>query len=352
MPTLWLFDIEPHEQRYTSEWQTYLPQQLNAAMAIHTKRQWKLEVISGGKTTGTVSPGAFMNFAETNFYKAVQIADFAVKVQLGEVKPMDRVLFTDAWHPGIIQCRYMSELLGLGLTIDAMWHAGSYDQHDILGRKIRNKAWSYNFERSLYEACNRNYFATKFPRDLFLDRIGPRSRNRCRIVGWPMEYLPKLLQPYANSRKDNSILFPHRMSVEKQPKALQTLAPLLPGKKIVYAQQTPIRKLQYHKLLGRSVAIFSASQQETLGIGIYEGLLCGAVPIVPKRLSYKEMYPGWCYPSSWSAFPVRIRKSKTVIAAYIRAAILARNPKNLAKLSKKVGKQYFNGSALYASVLR
>ncbi|MEP1208173.1 MAG: hypothetical protein ABJM29_00425 [Rhizobiaceae bacterium] len=352
MPTLWLFDIEPHEQRYTSEWQVHLPMQLSQSMANNNRRQWKLGIISGCKTSGTLSPGAFMNFAETNFYKAVQIADFAAKVQAGQVKPSDRVLFADAWHPGVIHCKYMSELLGLGLTIDVMWHAGSYDPYDFLGRKVKDKAWSFNFERSIYEASSRNYFATKFHRDLFIKKINPRGSKRSRIVGWPMEYLPNLLKPYSCVHKTNTIVFPHRLSKEKQPKALQQLSKLLPGHKIVFAQSTQLSKPQYHQILGESVAVFSANQQETLGIGIYEGLLCGAVPIVPMRLSYEEMYSDWCYPSSWSRYPSRIGQSKSVFAAYIRAAILARNPTNVAMLAAKVGKQFFNGSALYAQVLR
>jgi hypothetical protein len=41
--------------------------------------------------------------------------------------------------------------------------------------------------------------------------------------------------------------------------------------------------------------------QETLGIGCYEGALVNAVPLVPNRLSYKEMYyEGFKYPSEWT----------------------------------------------------
>jgi hypothetical protein len=41
--------------------------------------------------------------------------------------------------------------------------------------------------------------------------------------------------------------------------------------------------------------------QETLGIGCYEGALLGAIPMVPSRLSYEEMYfQNFQYPSVWT----------------------------------------------------
>ena len=41
--------------------------------------------------------------------------------------------------------------------------------------------------------------------------------------------------------------------------------------------------------------------QETLGIGCYEGALLDAIPMVPDRLSYTEMYyEGFKYPSEWT----------------------------------------------------
>ena len=47
--------------------------------------------------------------------------------------------------------------------------------------------------------------------------------------------------------------------------------------------------------------VFSANLQETLGISCYEGALVDAIPMVPDRLSYKEMYyDTFKYPSKWT----------------------------------------------------
>lgn len=320
-------------------------------MSAHPK-PWALQVIHGSPTSGTTSAGAFLNFAETNAYKARQVAEFSLLVQQGKVKKGDRALFADAWHPGVIHLRYMSDLLRLNLSIDVMWHAGSYDHWDFLGRAVKNKHWSFNFERSLFEAADKNYFATDFHRFLFISKIRPFSKKKARTIGWPMEYLPPLLVPLSGSARKDTILFPHRMSVEKQPVILQALQAHFPQYRFVFAQQTALTKQQYHQELARSLAVFSASRQETLGIGIFEGLLAGAVPIVPNRLSYKKMYSGWCYPSSWTLTPQAATKLSRLLISYIQQAILQRNPQKLAVLARQVGRNYFDGSKLYASILR
>ena len=352
MPTLWLFDIEPHEQRYTSEWRQYLPQQIKGAMDAQPNWKWRLHVIEGIETSGTTSKGAFLNFAETSAYKSFQVASFSTQVEQKQVKKGDRLLFTDAWHPGVIQCRYMSDLLGLQLTIDVMWHAGSYDPWDFLGRKITNKEWSLAFERAVFEAADRSYFATEFHKRLFLDGVKPQHGSRAKVVGWPMEYLPDLLTGRTQGNRKDTILFPHRMTLEKQPEVLKELAPLLSTYRIFYAQEQALTKQQYHEELSRAAVVFSANKQETLGICPYEGLLCGAVPIVPDRLSYREMYHGRCYPSEWSEDLKSAKQYAVALVTHLNNMLEASSPKSLASLAASVGSQFFNGRKLYASILR
>lgn len=352
MPTLWLFDIEPHEQRYTGEWQEFLPRQIQNAMASGRKPNWRLEVISGQATSGETSIGAFLDFAETNAYKAAQVAEFVAMVQSGSVQDGDRVLFTDAWHPGVIQCRYMADLLGFDLTIDVMWHAGSYDPWDLLGQKVSNKAWSHAFERAVFEAADRSYFATHYHCSLFLSTLTPAHPERAEVVGWPMEYLPGLLSGRVHSRDKDTILFPHRLTPEKQPEIMRLLEPLLPEFRVVYTMEQTLTKAQYHEELARSVAVFSANRQETLGICPYEGILCGAVPIVPKRLSYSETYPTLCYPSDWTVSVSAAKENAEKIVGHIRKKLDDLNSHALAGFAQWAGSQYFDGRKLYDSVLR
>lgn len=353
MSTLWIFDIEPHEQRYTSEWRGRVPGQTQRHnLARKLGYRWNIKPVSGGASTGTTTPGAFLNFAETNAYKAKQVTSFSTMVRNKTVQRFDRVLFADAWHPGVIQARYMSDLLDLNLEIFVMFHAGSYDPHDFLGRKVTNKAWSMGFERAVYEAADVSFFATQFHQKMFHENLGIPMSPKSMVVGWPMEYLTGLLAGQRQTTKHNVILFPHRLSPEKQPQIAEKIELNLPGYEVAFAQKERLTKPEYHALLGVSVAVFSANLQETLGIGVFEGLLCGAVPIVPNRLSYTEMYPGHCYPSHWTETPELADHHMKDLCRFILNRIDQADQRQLELLANTVQAKFFNGSALYAQILR
>ena len=49
-------------------------------------------------------------------------------------------------------------------------------------------------------------------------------------------------------------------------------------------------KKEYYELLSKAKIVFSASKQETFGIGTVEAMMLGAMPVVPNKLSYIELY--------------------------------------------------------------
>ena len=101
--------------------------------------------------------------------------------------------------------------------------------------------------------------------------------------------------------KRDLILFPHRIAPEKQVEIFRDLAEHLPQYEFVVCQDQQLTKHQYHTLLGQAKIVFSANLQETLGISCYEGVVVDAIPMVPDRLSYKEMYnDAFKYPSLWT----------------------------------------------------
>ena len=283
---IYIVDIEAVDTRYTAQWKKHLPEQLRE----HTGGD--VTVISGGEVPQATTPGAFLNFGGTNVYKSNQLQQIAELFCNGQVNSGDYFLYTDAWNPTVIQLRYMSSLLGVDINIGGMWHAGSYDPQDFLGRLIGDKPWVRNAERSMFDCYDHNYFATQFHIDMFLESFPDLTLDRDSIVrcGWPMEYLKDTLAPYKGMDKENIILFPHRMAPEKQPEIFRDLAKEFPDYEFIFAQEQELTKDQYHNLLGRSKMVFSANTQETLGISWYEGALVGAIPLVPDRLSYCLLY--------------------------------------------------------------
>jgi len=214
----------------------------------------------------------------------------------------------------------MSELLGIPVTTHGLWHAGSYDPQDFLGRLVGAKPWVRNAEKSFFHAFDYNYFATNFHIELFhrellnggLQNENPwYSEELAEIMngeypnivrtGWPMEYMEDTLRMYKNMPKRNLILFPHRIAPEKQVEIFRDLATHLPQYEFVVCQDQQLTKNEYHNLLGEAKIVFSANLQETLGISCYEGAVVDAIPMVPDRLSYSEMYyDTFKYPSTWT----------------------------------------------------
>ena len=312
--TVFLIDLEAVETRYTGQWKSHVPNLLR-------KAGHDVQIISGPTDIpSATTPGAFLNFGGTNIYKSSQVEQMGRLFCNGAVHPGDHFIFTDAWHPGIINLKYMSELLSIPVTTHGLWHAGSYDPQDFLGRLVGNKPWVRHAEKSFFHAFDYNYFATQFHIEMFFTnllndyptenpwfeddlaelRAGTFTDKIVRS-GWPMEYMENILKIYKNMPKRNLILFPHRIAPEKQVEIFRDLATHLPQYEFVVCQDHQLTKNEYHNLLGEAKIVFSANLQETLGISCYEGAVVDAIPMVPDRLSYTEMYyDTFKYPSHWT----------------------------------------------------
>ena len=312
--TIFLVDLESVETRYTGQWKDHVPKLLR-------KAGHNVNIISGPTDIpSATTPGAFLNFGGTNIYKASQVEQMGRLFCSGSVNPGDHFVFTDAWHPGIINLKYMSELLGIPVTTHGLWHAGSYDPQDFLGRLVGKKPWVRHAEKSFFHAFDHNYFATDFHIELFMRNLlndGMIEENPwfeedlrealegrfSKIVrtGWPMEYMSNALTMYKNMPKRDLILFPHRIAPEKQVEIFRDLKHHLPQYEFVVCQDQQLTKNEYHNLLGEAKLVFSANLQETLGISWYEGAIVDAIPMVPDRLSYSEMaFDTFKYPSEWT----------------------------------------------------
>jgi glycosyltransferase involved in cell wall biosynthesis len=133
------------------------------------------------------------------------------------------------------------------------------------------------------------------------DMQGYLEQKKIIRSGWPMEYMEDTFLMYKNMPKRDVILFPHRIAPEKQLDIFLDLKEHLPQYEFRVCQEYPLTKNEYHNMLGEAKVVFSANLQETLGISWYEGALVDAIPMVPDRLSYKEMaLDEFKYPSVWT----------------------------------------------------
>ena len=237
---IYIVDIEAVDTRYTKQWKEHLPNQLKKS----TNEQ--VITISGGETPQATTPGAFLNFGGTNIYKSKQLEQIGEMFCAGSIKDGDYFLYTDAWNPTVIQLRYMAELLGVSIRVGGLWHAGSYDPQDFLGRLIGDKPWVRNAERSMFACYDDNFFATQFHIDMFLQTFKNKDmpveyqqvdEQKIKKVGWPMEYLQGSLTSYQNMDKKDIILFPHRIAPEKQLDIFLDLKTSLPQFEFIACQE-------------------------------------------------------------------------------------------------------------------
>jgi hypothetical protein len=303
-PTIWIFSLEPIQTRYTCEWHSHVPALLKHKLG----NKFNVVQIDGVQKNSQLTPGAFLNFSDTNYWKSSQLCNFLEHHNRGETSTDDHILFTDAWNPTVIQLKYMKDLLGFNWTLHGLFHSGSYDNQDFLGRLIGDAPWVRHAEISFFHAFDHNYFATDFHIDLFCKTFVNDDRKQGQILsgkivrtGWPMEYMEDTLTAYKNMPKRDLILFPHRIAPEKQVEIFKDLKEHLPQYEFVVCQDQQLTKNEYHNLLGEAKIVFSANLQETLGISCYEGAVVDAIPMVPDRLSYTEMYyDTFKYPSEWT----------------------------------------------------
>ena len=350
--TVYIVDIEAVDTRYTKQWKEHLPEQMQRALVRDAAVLDEVVVISGGDVPQSTTPGAFLNFGGTNVYKSNQLRQIAELFCNGQVHDGDYFLYTDAWNPTVIQLRYMASLLGTSIRIGGMWHAGSYDPQDFLGRLIGDASWVRHAEASMYECYDDNFYATEFHIDMF-HKCFHMDEDRTHRVGWPMEYLRNSLTAYAGMEKRNLILFPHRIAPEKQVDIFRDLKETMVEYEFVICQEQQLTKNEYHNLLGESKLVFSANLQETLGISWYEGALVNSIPMVPNRLSYSEMAVGeFLYPSEWTESYDKYLQHKDQVVARIRD-YMENYTKFLPAIHtqvKRLKTEFFSGEALYKHI--
>ena len=358
---IYIVDIEAVDTRYTAQWKKHLPEQLRE----HTGGD--VTVISGGEVPQATTPGAFLNFGGTNVYKSKQLEQIGEMFCNGKVRDGDYFLYTDAWNPTVIQLRYMAELLGVDIRVGGLWHAGSYDPQEFLGRVIGEKGWVRHAEKSMFWCYDHNYFATEFHLNLFAKELlkykgmfgmTPAetlkdANDNIVITGWPMEYMNETLTPFKNMEKKDTIVFPHRLAPEKQLDIFKDLEKELPEYEFIVCQEQELTKDEYHNLLGKAKIVFSANTQETLGISCYEGALVGATPMVPDRLSYTEMYDAdFLYPSDWTIDFESYKMNKDLVVAHIRKIMSEHDKDYIDRLAINLSQTFFSGDALYDVIKR
>ncbi len=281
--------IEPLEERYSIQWDKWFTDAfLESGISFHTIR---------GTCAGTeIIHGSFLDVLETNVYKATQAA--TVMAFLRTVPQNENIVlfFHDLWNPSLTNFAYIRDGLGLkNLKICGCLHAGAYDQYDFLHKKGMNK-WAAQIEFSWFGTIvDKIFVATNYHKQLLHIMRGVNP-DKIVVTGFPL--YPDFVPKDDTVGCENLIVFPHRLDSEKQPELFARLAqePDLKRWHFVRTKDLALTKKEYYTILSQAEFAVSFALQETWGIAMQEATLCGAVPLVPNRLSYPELYlPDFIY---------------------------------------------------------
>jgi|TARA_R110000764_G_scaffold31805_1_gene72519 hypothetical protein len=353
MNTIWIIPIEPIDQRYTKQWYDNIPLTLKATIAERGLNYFVQTVDGEDFKPDVRTEGAFLDFGATNVYKATQAAEVSRLFSNGKVKAGDKFLITDAWNFIITPIKYMSDLLDIPVEIHSIWHAGAYDPTDILGYKM-SKPWPSHAEKSWYYSSDYNYYATDFHKNMFLRNLEIPLEDQTRAVrsGQPHELIVGQLVKHQSTPKKRRIMWPHRWNDDKQPEIALGLAQDFD---MVITQKMNLDKAEYYATMGESMAIFSCALHENLGISVMEAVLAGAIPIVPDRASYSEMYlPEFKYPTEWTSSMENYKKHKDSLVGFITEKLNMADKYQdvLAKQRDILIRDYLNANVMIDNILK
>lgn len=355
--TIWIVPLEPIDQRYTKQWYTDVPNIIATGMS-KTGSNFKIKNIRGVPVEDRTTPGAFLDFGKTNAWKASQVQVIARMFSEGQVEPGDKFLITDTWNFAVTAIRYMSELMNVPVELHGIWHAGAYDPTDILGMKM-SKDWPPHQELAWFYACDYNYFATKFHKDMFLANLDVPKKDHRRAVrsGQPHTFIAQEINKnFDNVERDNTIVFPHRLNDDKQPEIFRDLVSHLPDDwSYVITQEKSLSKENYYKLLSQSKMVFSCSLHENLGISQMEGSLSGCIPVQPERASYSEIYlKKFKYPSEWTTSFEAYEQHREELIAFVVDLMDNYNSirSTLTRQNDKILKSFMHPEAMLKKLLK
>ncbi len=272
--------IEPIEMRYTKQWNTWFKTAFEDEFA-------DIITLDDIPSSGKIKSGSFLDTIETNRYKAKQLIEIIALLEMYDDSDPFVLFFHDIWFPGLASIAYIRDGMEFkNLKICGCLHSGGYDAADFIRNHDMNR-WSDYLEQGWFGGIvDEIYVATNFHKEV-VDNYFDLPTDAIKMTGFPL-YVPDV-----SSKREstiNTIVFPHRLVLEKHPEVFDNLKEKYPRWNWIKTMEFDFDKDEYYKVLANSQIAISAADHENWGISMQEATLCGAIPLVPDRLSYQELY--------------------------------------------------------------
>jgi glycosyltransferase involved in cell wall biosynthesis len=258
---------------------------------ILDKNKLNYKRIYGKELTNKIETGFFLDAIGTNYFKFSQLMTIMKMFKNKEINNGDIFFFSDLWFPGIEAIKYVTSFLNIKVYITGIFHAGSWTETDDVRTYMLD--WAMCIENGWFEFIDLAFVGSEHHKQEIIKR--KRCNDKNKILVCPLSFDTKKIikkgNPLPWEKRENNIIFPHRIHWEKQPEIFDDFMNKIEGFTGIKTMEQNLSKEEYYKLLGRSKFVFSSALQENFGYGILEAATLGCIPIVPDSLSYKEYIP-------------------------------------------------------------
>lgn len=279
--------IEAYPTRYTADW----IQQFESAFKVTNT---DFLTVLGDQVASTIEQGSVLDACGTHIYKFSQLNKLMTMIKAKQITENDIIFFSDLWFPGIESLFYVRNITGIDFKIAGIFHAGTWDPHDFTSRSGM-RGWGQSLEESWLKGIDMIFVATQWHKDLIVINSEDFDESKIFVTGIPF-YSENLQHTYFQDCtvqivKENIVVFPHRLEIEKHPEKFDRLAKKYPQWTFVKTMDVTKSREEYFKLLARSKVMISYAEQETFGYSTVESMALGNFVIVPNQLSYRETVP-------------------------------------------------------------
>lgn len=278
--------LEILEYRYTKMMDDLLVSAFNRADMTFVR-------IYGEELTTTIESGSFLDACGSNYFKFSQLQEIMRMFRNGEINNGDVFFFSDLWFPGIEAIKYTALFKKLDVRIVGVMHAGSWTDTDWLNYI---EPWAKYVEQGWFRMFDKVFVGSEWHKYQIFEKARCVEQGKVIVTGvaWDTSYVLDMLESPISNVQDRAkiVVFPHRLTDEKQLGAFNLLKKRLEGKAVFIATQAFDRtKYQYYSMLAHARVMVSFSLQENFGYSTCEAITLGCVPVVPNRLSYVEYVP-------------------------------------------------------------
>lgn len=286
--------IEPIDSRYSTQWTRWFQQ----AYLRHSVPYCTIY----GDSSAAPAPDKFLDpfgtfrWKFSQLDKVVSLLSPYQKIKEKFRSPIEDGRFViflhDGWMPGIEAFTYIRDLAKMDIKVCGFFHAGSWDQSDLLGRAGCD-AWATGSEESWFAICDRIFVGSEYHAEM-ISQERVVDDTKIVVTGCPVEV------PVPCSYKDPVVVWPHRLSDDKNPQKFEEIkkkvSERIDGVEFIRTMDHNLSKVDYYALLARSKVALSTASHENFGIAMVEAAMLGCYPICPDGLSYLEtMEDFWRY---------------------------------------------------------